>query len=61
MMPGLRFSLAITAHKAANDTMMFPTNSSRTASHLNKKKKILINTMRKDVFKGDCIVTERTE
>lgn len=39
MIPGLRLSRAMTAHKAAKDTMTFPTNSSRTASHLNKEKK----------------------
>lgn len=39
MIPGLRLSRATTAHKAAKDTMTFPTNSRRTASHLNKEKK----------------------
>lgn len=38
MMPGLRLSLAMTANKAANETMQFPTNSRRTASHLHMQR-----------------------
>lgn len=45
MMPGLRLSLAMTANKAANETMQFPTNSSRTASHLHKHR--IIGTISK--------------
>lgn len=38
MMPGLRLSLAITANRAAKETMQFPTNSRRIANHLHKHK-----------------------
>lgn len=37
IMPGLRLSLAMTANKAANDTMQLPTNSRRMASHLDRR------------------------
>lgn len=58
MMPGLMLSRAMTANKAADDTMQFPTNSRRIASHLEnqrfidtiRKKQILLEEIKKNLL-----------